>query len=105
MLGTAVAAAGDVDQDGFADVVVGAPFYDDGETNEGAAFVFHGSAAGLTGNGPAEADAVLEALVSLGVEADRVTSIGMGQDFPIASNDTEEGRAQNRRVDVILLDG
>jgi outer membrane protein OmpA-like peptidoglycan-associated protein len=51
------------------------------------------------------ADAVLEALVSLGVEADRVTSIGMGQDFPIASNDTEEGRAQNRRVDVILLDG
>ncbi|MEJ2383758.1 MAG: OmpA family protein [Xanthomonadales bacterium] len=51
------------------------------------------------------ADAVLNALVSLGVDAGRVTSIGMGQDFPIASNDTEEGRAQNRRVDVILLDG
>ena len=50
------------------------------------------------------ADAVLEALVSLGVDADRVTSVGMGQDFPIASNDTEDGRAQNRRVDVILLD-
>jgi outer membrane protein OmpA-like peptidoglycan-associated protein len=51
------------------------------------------------------ADAVLKALVSLGVDADRITSVGMGQDFPIASNDTEEGRAQNRRVDVILLDG
>jgi outer membrane protein OmpA-like peptidoglycan-associated protein len=50
------------------------------------------------------ADAVLGALVSLGVAADRVTSVGMGQDFPIASNDTEDGRAQNRRVDVILLD-
>lgn len=50
------------------------------------------------------ADSVLEALVSLGVDAARITSMGMGQDFPIASNDSEEGRAQNRRVDVILLD-
>ncbi|MGK2927041.1 MAG: OmpA family protein [Lysobacterales bacterium] len=51
------------------------------------------------------ATAVMEALVSLGVEASRVTATGMGEDFPISSNDTEEGRAQNRRVDVILLDG
>lgn len=51
------------------------------------------------------ANAVREALVSLGVDAARVTTAGMGEDFPIATNDTEEGRAQNRRVDVILLDG
>jgi outer membrane protein OmpA-like peptidoglycan-associated protein len=51
------------------------------------------------------ATAVMEALVSLGVEAARITATGMGEDFPIATNDTEEGRAQNRRVDVILLDG
>jgi outer membrane protein OmpA-like peptidoglycan-associated protein len=50
------------------------------------------------------AEAVLDALVSLGVDPDRVTTAGMGEDFPIASNDTPEGRAQNRRVDVILLD-
>jgi outer membrane protein OmpA-like peptidoglycan-associated protein len=50
------------------------------------------------------ADSVLEALVSLGVDAQRITSVGMGEDFPIASNETDEGRAQNRRVDVILLD-
>jgi len=50
------------------------------------------------------ADAVLTTLVSLGVEASRITSVGMGEDFPIASNDTPEGRGQNRRVDVILLD-
>lgn len=51
------------------------------------------------------ANAVRDALVSLGVTASRITAAGMGEDFPIASNDTVEGRAQNRRVDVILLDG
>lgn len=50
------------------------------------------------------AQAVRESLISLGVDAERVTAMGMGEDFPIASNDTEEGRARNRRVDVILLD-
>ena len=50
------------------------------------------------------AQAVREALISLGVSADRVTALGMGEDFPIASNEDEAGRAQNRRVDVILLD-
>lgn len=50
------------------------------------------------------ADAVREALIELGVASDRVTATGMGEDFPISSNDDEEGRALNRRVDVILLD-
>ncbi|MDX1556189.1 MAG: OmpA family protein, partial [Xanthomonadales bacterium] len=50
------------------------------------------------------ADAVLTALVDLGVDPGRITAIGMGEDFPIASNDTEQGRSRNRRVDVILLD-
>jgi outer membrane protein OmpA-like peptidoglycan-associated protein len=47
---------------------------------------------------------VMEALVAIGLDPDRVTTAGMGENFPIASNDTEEGRSQNRRVDVILLD-
>lgn len=50
------------------------------------------------------ADSVREALVSLGIDGDRITAIGMGQDFPIASNADDTGRARNRRVDVILLD-
>jgi outer membrane protein OmpA-like peptidoglycan-associated protein len=51
------------------------------------------------------ANSVLAALESLGVDPARITVVGMGEDFPIASNDTEEGRSKNRRVDVILLDG
>jgi len=51
------------------------------------------------------AKSVLDALVSLGVDASRITTIGLGEDFPIASNETEEGRKKNRRVDVILLAG
>ena len=49
------------------------------------------------------AQAVRDALVELGVAADRITAVGMGEDFPIASNETAEGRARNRRVDVIVL--
>lgn len=50
------------------------------------------------------AQSVRDALVKMGVAADRIKAVGMGEDFPIASNKTAEGRARNRRVDVILLD-
>lgn len=50
------------------------------------------------------ANAVREALISLGVASDRITALGMGENFPISSNEDEDGRARNRRVDVILLD-
>jgi hypothetical protein len=46
--GLSVATAGDVNGDGYSDVIVGAPFYDNGETTEGRAFVYHGSATGLS---------------------------------------------------------
>ncbi|MCK6528025.1 FG-GAP-like repeat-containing protein [Myxococcota bacterium] len=45
--GASVASAGDVNGDGYADVVVGAPGYADGEAGEGRAWVFLGSAGGL----------------------------------------------------------
>jgi hypothetical protein len=47
MLGFAVGDAGDVNGDGFGDVIVGARWYSNEETNEGAAFVFYGSDEGL----------------------------------------------------------
>jgi MYXO-CTERM domain-containing protein len=47
--GMAVAGAGDVNGDGYDDVLVGAPDYDAGEVDEGRAFLFDGSANGLLG--------------------------------------------------------
>ena len=45
--GTSVASAGDVNKDGYADIIIGSHFYDNGETNEGRVFVYLGSANGL----------------------------------------------------------
>lgn len=44
------------------------------------------------------ADSVKNALVTLGVEVGRLEAEGYGDQHPVASNDTEEGRAQNRRI-------
>lgn len=46
------------------------------------------------------ANAAVEALVKLGVDAKRLEAEGYGPEHPIASNDTPEGRAQNRRIDI-----
>lgn len=50
------------------------------------------------------AAAVVQALVSRGVEAKRLTAKGYGQDKPIESNDTEAGRQANRRVQFNILE-
>lgn len=50
------------------------------------------------------AEAVEQALISAGIDQSRITVVGLGEDFPIASNDSADGRGKNRRVDVILLD-
>jgi len=46
--GASVASAGDVNGDGYSDVIIGAPNYDNGVTDEGRAYVYYGSAAGLS---------------------------------------------------------
>jgi outer membrane protein OmpA-like peptidoglycan-associated protein len=49
------------------------------------------------------ADAVASYLVSRGVESARLEALGYGETQPIASNDTVEGRAQNRRVEIKVV--
>ena len=49
------------------------------------------------------ANAVADKLMDAGVAFERIETIGRGEDQPIASNLTEEGKAQNRRVEIVIL--
>jgi outer membrane protein OmpA-like peptidoglycan-associated protein len=48
------------------------------------------------------ASAIFDYLVTKGIDPDRLLTIGYGSEKPIAGNETEEGRAQNRRVELRL---
>ena len=50
------------------------------------------------------ASSVATALESRGIAADQVRTAGRGKAFPVASNDTPEGRQQNRRVEIVFSD-
>lgn len=50
------------------------------------------------------AQALKDALVSLGVAPERIEAVGLGEAYPVASNRTEAGRQQNRRVEVLFSD-
>ena len=45
------------------------------------------------------AQAVLAYFTAAGIDTARISATGFGQDKPIASNDTSEGRAKNRRIE------
>ncbi len=49
------------------------------------------------------ADAVKALLVDYGVDGSRIEATGMGESLPVADNNTEAGKAKNRRVDIIIL--
>ncbi|MCK4256187.1 OmpA family protein [candidate division WOR-3 bacterium] len=50
------------------------------------------------------AESVRDYLILHGIEAERLIARGYGENQPIASNDTEEGRAQNRRIEFRILE-
>src|SRR5262249_10638950 len=101
--GQSVAPAGDVNGDGYGDVIVGAYAYDAGETNEGVAFVYLGGPTGLPSGAPQVASAQLESnlagatlgysVASAGdVNGDGYTDLIAGA--PVYENDhTDEGAA------------
>jgi outer membrane protein OmpA-like peptidoglycan-associated protein len=51
----------------------------------------------------ARADAVLEYLVGAGIRRERLTAVGYGESKPIADNSTASGRAQNRRIEFVVV--
>ena len=52
----------------------------------------------------ARADAVADLLKAQGVPANLITTVGQGPAPPVASNDTAEGRAKNRRVEIDIVE-
>ncbi|WP_372610532.1 OmpA family protein [Aquicoccus sp.] len=49
------------------------------------------------------AQSVASVLIDQGVSSGRIQSVGRGEDQPVASNLTPEGRQQNRRVEIVIL--
>jgi OOP family OmpA-OmpF porin len=50
------------------------------------------------------ANSVRDYLVEQGVRASRLTAVGYGENRPVATNDTADGRQENRRVELVVLD-
>lgn len=50
------------------------------------------------------AQAVRDALVQRGVDSSRITARGYGKAYPVADNASPEGRAMNRRVEIVIAD-
>jgi hypothetical protein len=98
--GVSAATAGDVNGDGFSDVVIGSPGYDNVEVNEGRAELYHGGAAGLaaaaswTSGGPLPAAHWGQAVAMAGdVNGDGYTDLVAGAP-EFAGGETGEGRAE-----------
>ncbi len=108
-LGIAVSTAGDVNNDGYSDVIVGAYRYDGEQSHEGAAFVYHGSSTGLTtgsADWPATGDQE-EAKFGLAVSAaGDVNGDGYG-DIVVGAPNYTDGQSHEGVADVYYggLDG
>jgi len=101
-----VASAGDVNGDGYGDVIVGASGYDNGQTNEGRAFVYLGSGAGLATSPAwtAESDQAFSSFGSSVATAGDVNGDGYG-DVIVGAYGYDNGQTNEGRAYVYLGSG
>ncbi len=99
LFGCAVSSAGDINNDGYADVIIGARSYSNGETNEGAVFVYYGSATGLSistdwtiESNQADANFGFSVSVAGDVNGDNYADVLIGANL-FDNGETDEGRA------------
>ncbi|MCB9165329.1 MAG: FG-GAP repeat protein [Flavobacteriales bacterium] len=99
--GYRVSSAGDVNGDGYSDVIVGAINFDNGQTDEGRAFVYHGSASGLSATPiwTAESDQVVAYFGSSVASAGDVNGDGYS-DVIVGARDFDNGQADEGRTFV-----
>ncbi|GGC12629.1 FG-GAP-like repeat-containing protein [Dyadobacter sediminis] len=99
LMGSSVAGAGDVNGDGYSDVIIGSLWYDKGQSNEGAAFVFHGSPDGVSTAYSAllesnQADANIFSVAGTGdVNGDGYSEVITGSKFYDNTNDQADAGA------------
>jgi hypothetical protein len=103
LFGSSVASAGDVNGDGYADVVVGAQSFDNGEADEGGAFLFLGSPTGLSQT-PAWTAESNQASAGLGISvASAGDTNGDGfSDVVVGASSFDNGQSDEGRVFVYL---
>ncbi|MFN8179615.1 MAG: FG-GAP-like repeat-containing protein [bacterium] len=101
--GVSVGTAGDVNGDGYSDVIVGAMYYDDGEANEGRAYLYLGSSSGLSAS-PAWTAESDQAGAGFGVSAGTAGDVnGDGySDIIVGAYSYDDGQVDEGRAYVYL---
>ncbi|MGX5853395.1 FG-GAP-like repeat-containing protein [Dyadobacter jiangsuensis] len=102
-MGYSVSNAGDINKDGFSDIMVGAPYYDASASNEGVVMIYKGSAAGIVANNPSifkldQAEANLGISVALAGDVN-----GDGHSDMLAGAHQFDNDQSNEGVGVLIL--
>jgi FG-GAP repeat. len=98
--GFSVASAGDVNGDGRGDVIIGAPFYDNVQTDEGRAYIYHGGSAApyLTLNRTLERDQAFAEFGTSVASAGRINSNDIYSDVIVGAPRFDNGQQDEGRV-------